>query len=380
MLTFLFSIGFRPFFLAAAWMAVLWMGAWTGFLLAGVPSPGSIPPLLWHGHEMLFGFTAAVIAGFLLTAVQNWTGLRSVTPAQLAGLAALWFSARLGFLFPELLPLWLTSVLDLAFLPMLAVVMARVLLKAGNRRNYAFIPLLAALTLLNGAVHLELHGLLAGIASWSIDVSILLITVLLVFMGGRVIPFFTERRLPAVNPRQWPWLNWSSTLSVLGVALVFLIVGRDPALAPILIIAGTLTLARLLAWRPWRVLREPLLWILHLGYAWIPVGLGLQAAHLLGVGLPWSAGVHALMVGAMSTLCLGMMARVALGHSGREMVAPQPVVVGFVLISVAALGRVLISLPVGPGWLLGASGLLWSAAFLLYAIAYTPILMRPRAA
>lgn len=222
---------------------------------------------------------------------------------------------------------------------------------------------------------------MAGVGYGAIDVTILLVTFLLVFMGGRVIPFFTDRGLPKSCPRQWPWLNWSSTLSVLAVALLFIIVGRrHTLLAPLLIAAAALTLCRLLAWKPWQVFREPLLWVLHIGYAWIPVGLGLQAAHLLGAGIPWSSGVHALMVGSMSTLSLGMMARVALGHSGRPLVAPSPVAIGFVLLTLAALARVLISLSMGPSWLLGASGLLWSAAFLLYVVAYTPILVRPRLA
>lgn len=158
MLKTLFSIGFRPFFLAAACLAVLWMGIWLGFLLFGLPSPASIPPFLWHSHEMLFGFSVAVIAGFLLTAVQNWIGLKSATTGQLISLVALWLAARLGFLFPEVVPLWLTSLLDLAFLPMLALLMGRVLLKSANHRNYAFIPLLTAFALLNAAVHLEMHG------------------------------------------------------------------------------------------------------------------------------------------------------------------------------------------------------------------------------
>lgn len=376
----LLSVGFRPFFLGASWLAVLWMLAWVGFLLYGTPGPGPLPPILWHAHEMLFGFTVAVIAGFVLTAVQNWTGRRSTTPRSLAALAMLWLAARLGFLFAGIVPLWLTSLLDLAFLPVLAVMMARVLVPAGNRRNYAFLPLFAAFTALNAAMHLEFHGLVNGWAAAASDLAVWLITVLLVFMGGRVIPFFTDNRLAGIKPLQWPVLNWTSTLMTLAVLPVYLVAGRGPLLAAVLVFAAVATLVRLLAWQPWATRREPLLWILHLGYLWIPVGLALQGAHLAGAALPWSAGVHMLMVGAMGSLCLGMMARVALGHSGRPLAAHPLVVSAFTLVTLAAASRLAVAVATVPAWVTGLAGLAWALAFLLYALVYTPILLRPRAA
>ena len=375
----LLSIGFRPFFLAASWFAVLVMVVWLSFLITGAPSPGPWNPILWHGHELLFGFTAAVIAGFLLTAAQNWTKRQTCTPRSLMVLVTLWLAARLGFLMPGIIPMWLLTVLDLAFFPLLAIMLATALIPAENRRNYAFIPLLLAFTVLNGMIHADFHGVAPGLGSTAMDLAVWLITVLLVFMGGRIVPFFTANRLPGLGLRQWPWLNWASTLSTLAILPVYLVTGRDPWLAMVLGAASAFTLIRLLAWQPWGTVREPLLWILHASYLFIPLGLGLQAASLVGVGGTWSAGVHLLMIGAMGGLCLGMMARVALGHSGRPLAAPPLMVVAFGAIMVAAAARLLVALGVGPAWLMGTSGLLWMVAFALYALVYTPILLKPRA-
>ncbi len=375
----LLSVGFRPFFLAASWFAVVVMGVWVSFLVRGTPSPDPWNPILWHGHELLFGFAAAVIAGFLLTAAQNWTKRPTCTPTSLTALVLLWLAARIGFLAPGLVPMWLLTALDLAFFPLLAIMLAGALLPAKNRRNYAFIPLLLAFTVLNALLHADAHGILPGVGFIAMDLSIWLITVLLVFMGGRVIPFFTANWLPGLQVRQWPWLNWASTLSTLAILPAYLILGREPWLAAVLFPAAALTLVRLLAWQPWGTVREPLLWILHLSYLFIPIGLAVQGAHLTGFAVNWSAGVHALMVGGMGGLCIGMMARVALGHSGRPLKAPPLAVAGFAAMILAAATRLFYALSVGPAWFMDAAGLLWMVAFTLYAIAYTPILVRPRA-
>ncbi|WP_290651230.1 NnrS family protein [Aquisalimonas sp.] len=377
--TALFSVGFRPFFLGAAWLSVAWMGVWVALILRGTATTDPVPPILWHGHEMLFGFALAVIAGFVLTAVQNWTQRQSVNQRELVALVMLWLAARLGFLFPAIIPFWFTSMVDVAFIPLLGWFIARTLLAAENHRNYAFIPLMAAFAVLNLVIHLEIHGLVSGMAMPALDLSILLVTVLLVFMGGRVIPFFTDRWLTGPSPRQWPVLNWCSTLATVLVLPLYLIAGRHPMLIPLLFAASLFTLARWLAWRPWRTWRTPLLWILHLGYLWIPVGLALLALHLMGAGVSWSAGIHALMVGGMGSLCLGMMARVALGHTGRPLVAPTLVTAGFVLITLAAAARLGMAFTETMPWLLAASAVGWAMAYLCYAVHYTPILLRQRA-
>ncbi len=375
----LLSIAFRPFFLSAALLAAFWLLLWIA-ALQGWASPSPAVPLpLWHSHEMLFGFAMAVLVGFLLTAAQNWTGRSTTTPGVLALLLGLWWSARAGFLLPELMPLWLTSVLDVALLPIVAILLARVLIPTANRRNYAFLLILPALTTFNIVLHLGFHGLVpAGLVHRAMDGSLLMVTTVLVFMGGRVIPFFTTRRLPAAAPKRWPALDWTATIMVVLCFLGVLTVGRHASLAPLLFAAATVNLARLLAWRPWRVSREPMLWILHLGYAWIPVGLLVLGFHLAGVmSLSWSAGAHVLAVGALGTLALGMMARVALGHTGRPIQAPPLLLAAFISISGAALLRLVAALVPGLPGMLGLSGLLWATAFLLYVVVYTPIFLRP---
>lgn len=372
----LFSAGFRPFFAGAAGVAVIWMGLWAVFLLSGTPAYENIPPVLWHGHEMLFGFAMAVLAGFVLTAMQNWTGLKPVTPGPLMLLVVIWLAGRLAFAFSGCVPLWLLSLLDLLFLPALLVPVARTLIKAGNRRNYVFIGMLPVFWILNVLLHLEIHQYVFGIAYKTLDITVFLVTTLLVFMGGRVIPFFTANRLPDAAPRQWPWLNWAATLATLVLIPVYLLSGRDGALIPWLAVAAVLNAARLIAWKPWRTLHEPMLWILHLGYAWIPVGLILLTMQLYSGAYPWSAGVHALMAGAVSTLILGMMARVTLGHTGSPIRASGLIVAGFAFITTAALVRVSAAVLLAPVWMSAVAGLLWGTAFLFYLVVYTPVLLR----
>jgi uncharacterized protein involved in response to NO len=374
----LFSMGFRPFFLAAGWFSAVWIGIWVAYLLKGAPSLGAHHPILWHGHEMLFGFGAAVIAGFLLTASQNWTGLQTSTPVTLAGLFLLWLAARLGFLFPGIVPLWLTSVVDLAFFPLLAWMLARVLFAARNRNNYILLPVLASFALLNLAIHLELHGLARGTGMPALQGTVYLVAVLLVFMGGRVIPYFTGRRLPSLSVRQWPWLDWTTLAVTLAVLPAFLWWGKSAALAPLLLAAAVLNLLRLLAWKPWGTLRVPLLWVLHVGYLWLPVGFALQGAHLLGAPVPWARGVHALMVGALGGLTIGMMARVSLGHTGRSLEAHPVIALSFALVALATTARLAMTFFPVAGWLLIATAVLWATAFAIFAAYYTPILLAPR--
>jgi uncharacterized protein involved in response to NO len=374
----LFSIAFRPFFLVASWFSAVWMLIWLVYLTKGIPSLGSLNPILWHGHEMLFGFAAAVIAGFALTAVQNWTGLIATTPGSLAALVLLWLLARLGFLLPALVPLWLTSLVDLAFFPVLGWMMGRVLFRARNRNNYVLLPIFAAFAILNLVVHLELHGISHGAGQAALQGAVYLVALLLVFMGGRVIPFFTSRRLPELRVLEWPWLNWTTLAVTFAVLPAFLWLGRSPVLAPLLLVAAALNLGRLLAWNPWGVRRVPLLWVLHVGYLWLPIGFALHAAHLLGAPLAWSIGMHALMVGALGGLALGMMARVSLGHTGHPLEAHPVMAFAFGLISLAAIARLGMAFFPVLGWLLIASVLLWILAFAIFAVYYTPILLAPR--
>lgn len=356
------SIAFRLFFLSAALFASVSLLLWIAWLLGWVSLNPALPMPLWHGHEMLFGFAMAVVIGFVLTAAQNWTGRTTTTPGLLALLVSLWWAARAGFLLPAIVPLWLTTTLDMVLLPIVAILLARVLIATRNRRNYALPLILCAFAALNALMHLAFHGLLpTHLMHRVMDTTLLLVTVLLVFMGGRVIPFFTSRRLPAENPRRWPALDWAATILAVLCCVTVLIAGRHPDLALLFFVSATVHLVRLLAWRPWRVLQEPMLWVLHLA----------------GAPLSWSAGAHVIAAGALGTLAIGMMSRVALGHTGRPLQAPTLMHAAFIVLSIAVMLRLVAALAPSLALVLALSGLLWAGAFLLYALVFTPIFLRP---
>jgi len=359
------ATGFRPFFLLAAVWAVcapLW---WVGVLTGQAPHLAALPPLSWHVHEMLFGFTGAVVAGFLLTAVQNWTGQTTATGGWLGGLTALWVIARLQS-FVDLG--WAGTAIDVAFFPALALAIGRPLWATGNRRNALFPFLLLIL----GGTDLALH--LGAEPRWLGGVAVDAVTVMVVLVGGRVIPMFTRNALK-VQPTSYPWLERASVGSVL------VLLGWDllslPGIAAVLSLACLLQLARLAGWRGEHTLKTPILWVLHLGYLWMALALGVRAAAELG-GLPLSVATHLLTVGGIGTITLGMMSRVALGHTGRKLVVPGVLAAAFVAVSIATVLRAAWSVHPHPE-LLWASAVAFAAAFAVYVVRYAGILTRPRA-
>ncbi len=371
------SQAYRPLFPLAALLSatamMLWLCGLSGFL------PMSPHPTLWHAHEMLFGFASAVIMGFVLTAVVNWTGLAASSPRSLAWLCALWLGARLCAFWPTPGAHLLSAALDVLVLPLAAVQMSRVLLASGNRRNQVFIPLLWAMAIINLGIHLSLQLDRPDQARLLISFSAWLIGFLMVFMGGRVIPFFSGRRL-SYQPGQWPLLNWLSTLSALATAITSLIEVSWLS-ASCAALAAVSTLLRLLLWQPWRSLGEPMLWILHLGYLWLAIAFALRAGLDSGlIHLPASIALHALLAGGLGCLALGMMSRVALGHSGRPIVASPLMLLSFVLIVLAGILRLGSSGPGSPvqglpG--LSLSALCWSLGFAIYFCVFAPLLWRP---
>lgn len=377
----LFALGFRPFFLAAGAAGLALIAAWVyAFTHGADPGPYYGSGIGWHGHEMLFGYTMAVVAGFLLTAVRNWTGRDTPSGTGLAALALLWLAGRVAPFAGAWLPGWAIAAIDLAFLPAVAAALAPSLLTGGQRRNRIFLGLLGLLTLANLLIHLQALGVTGATAHAGTYLAVQLVVLLMVIIAGRVLPFFTERALPAARP----WRNaWIEGLAIGSAALLAATV---PFLAPSLPLA-LLSLAaaivhalRLAGWHHRDMWSKPILWVLHLGYAWLVVGFALQGLAFWGVGTPLLA-LHAFTAGAIGTLTLGMMARVSLGHTGREMRAPAPAAAGFVLITLAAVLRVLGPLAV-PGWYLDtivAAGICWSAAFASFLWVYAPVLLRPRA-
>lgn len=372
-----FALGFRPFFLAAGIYAVLMMALWL-MMLAGHLDPGKFTPLAWHGHEMLFGFTIAVIAGFLLTAAQNWTGIAMPSGRPLILLFVLWIAGRLAFLIPNL-PAPLVALLDLSFLPVLAVALALPVLRTRQLHNYPFPFLVLALAAANAVVHLNALGLLNTRPLLGLHLAAYLVVMMMVLMGGRVIPSFTENKLRS-NARRWKVIEVSAPILALVTLITALIAPIGPITAMLAAITAAIHLIRLAGWYTSKLWAVPLLWILHLGYAWIAIGFALLALYAAGMPTAGGSALHAFTAGGIGVLTLGMMARVSLGHTGRLLEPPRVMTLAFIAINFAALVRVVVPLlfPVLHPLAMTIAGLAWIVAFGLYAIIYAPMLLRPR--
>jgi uncharacterized protein involved in response to NO len=346
--------------------------------------PGWLGAAGWHGHEMIFGVVVAAIAGFLLTSVPVWTGARPLEGRGLAALVALWVAGRLAMLGADALSPIAVAVVDLAFLPTLAGVLARPLLRAEQLRNLGFLGILAALFGANLVMHAQAAGIARAGTSPAIRFAVDLGIVLIVIVGGRITPAFTRNALarsgiPA-SVRFHPWLGRLAIASVVGLAAADLVLPRTLWSGAIALVAALAVCGRMIGWQTLRTGGDPLLWSLHLGYAWVAVGLGLVAIGDLTAILPPTAGLHALTSGAMGSMILAVMTRVGLGHTGRPLVPPRGTVVAYVLVSAGALVRT-----VGPIYFegphfpaLAVAGTLWAAAFGLFVVLYAPILTRPR--
>lgn len=371
----LWQLGFRPFYLLASGYAALSVLLWSLQFTGRLPAP-YLPGPLWHAHEMLFGFTLAVVVGFLFTAGRNWSNRPTPTGLPLAALALLWIAGRVLVLTPWG---WASAIVNAAFPLAAAIALAIPFLAAGNRRNYFFIGLLALLGLATLSMHLHELGVVA-VPGWvGIQVALDVVLFILCVMGGRVIPMFTNNGVPGAGAQRLALLEKLALGSVLAVLAADLLHVPAMVLAAIAALAAAAHLARWLAWRPWKTLRTPLVWVLHLAYAWIPVHLVLRALAVAGWTTP-SAATHALTVGAIGGLVIGMMTRTARGHTARPLRADGRDVACYLLVAAAALVRVLLPLAV-PGLTLEAvlaSGLLWSAGFGLYVLFYWGVLTRPR--
>lgn len=373
----LLRLGFRPFYLGAALFAMLAIPLWIGAFLGHVTLNPVVPALLWHAHEMLFGFAVAVIVGFLLTAGKAWTGLATPRGPFLGALAVLWVAARVAALAPSY-PVY--AVLDLALLPVVAVVLADVLLRARNRRNLPLALILVLLSLANLAFHLAVIGAVEISPMRALYAGLALIVMIECVIAGRVIPAFTANAIPGVVMRANPRLE-AATLGITALSLaswVFAAPSRWSSLA--FVLAAALHLQRQWRWQPWLTGRRPILWILHAAYAWIPIGFVLLALSQAG-RIVESAGVHALAVGATGALIIGMITRTARGHTGRPLQASKPEVLAYGLVLVAAVARVLASL-VPPQFFahaLTCAAIAWGAAFAIYLVIYSPWLVATRA-
>ena len=369
------QLGFRPLYLLASIFAALAVPLWAlryeGWLTE--------PPLgsLWHAHEMLFGFTLAVIAGFLFTAVRNWTAQPTPTGATLAMICMLWVGGRvLG-----LTPLgWTAAIVDTAFPLAVAAGIAVPLIRAGNRRNYFFIGLLLVIAAAELVTQLAQLRALA-LPSWlGVQVALDVILFVMTVMAGRVVPMFTNNGLPGANATRIPSLEKAVLAATLAVLLADIFGLPAIALVALFGIAAALHGARLALWKPWRTLRAPLVWSLHAAYAWIAIHLAMRALAAQGF-IPAPLATHALTIGGIGGLTLAMMTRTARGHTGRPLRADAFDVAAYGLVLAAALARLGGPLLV-PGEYVASvliAALLWSFAYAIYAIRYWPSLTRPRA-
>lgn len=377
----LFSYAFRPFFLLTGAFAVLIAAAWGLFLGGALPWPDVLPASYRHGHEMIFGFAGGAIAGFLLTAVATWTQRPPVSGLPLQALCAVWLLARVAAFLPGTV-LW--AIACLSFWGGLVAVMAREVSAARSERNYKVPVLLAGFLLAEVFFFVSAAKGAEGVAGMqaSLHLGLFLVLGMISLVGGRIIPSFTQNWLRMRRPElavRLPAFDRFDLGAVIALALfgaAFILWPQAWPTGVLGLLAALLHGLRLIRWRGWLVLREPLLWVLHLGFGWLPVGFALLGAGILfesrGV---WDSGLHALGYGAIGTLILGVAARVALGHTGRPLRAYPSMTAAFGLLTAGTVLRLMAE--AGEG-LMSLSVLLWIGAYALFLVQYTPILLSSR--
>jgi uncharacterized protein involved in response to NO len=371
----LWNLGFRPFYvLASIFSAVsvlLWAAQVSGYL-----SSAYLRGAVWHGHEMLFGYTVAVITGFLLTAVRAWTGQPTASGVPLMALAALWVCGRVLVLTPFGMA---AVVVNAAFPVAVALAIGIPLVRARNVRNYFFIGLLLLMGALILAVHLALLQRFELSPRVGLQLALDVVLFIMVVMGGRVIPMFTNNGVPGAGATRHAWVEKGALGAVIVLFAADLLQLPQTIVAIVALLGALAHGVRLALWKPWLTFSTPLVWILHAAYAWILAHLALRGLSALDL-LAGSYAIHALTVGAIGGLTLGMMTRTARGHTARPLMADGFELAMFVLIQLAALVRVFGGM-ISPALYLPSiqiSGVLWAAAFGLYALRYWPVLTRPR--
>jgi len=371
------SYGFRIFFLLSAVSAIGLIATWLAVLL-GLVWLGTIPAHLWHAHEMLFGVVAAAMAGFLLTAVPSWTGTPAVAGPRLFALALLWTIGRIASL-----PVFATSMfaagIDIAFLPALGASLAAPLIAQGKLRNAVFLVLLAGLAMANLLFRLEWMGVTADSAHSGISLAVGIVLLMITVIGGRIIPAFTQNALRQQRPdfviRTRPLLDRATILLTIVMIVLDMLARQSMTHVAVTAAACLAHGLRLAGWKSRLTLSQPLLWILHLAYAWIPIGLALKVADYLG--FEWASGwLHAITIGAFTTMILAVSSRAALGHTGRPLIATKLTIAAFVLISLAAVLRIAVDALPAAFYLpvLAGSAASWIMAFALWLWVYAPIL------
>lgn len=374
----LFSYGFRPFFLGGALWAVLCIGLWLPQYAGAFALPSALSPLDWHIHEMLYGYVAAVVAGFMLTAIPNWTGRLPISGAPLAALAALWLAGRLAILCSQWTGLPLAAAIDVLFLVALAAVAAREIVAGRNWRNLRVLVLLSLLIAGNIVFHAEV--LLHGSANYGIRFGIAAAIALIMLIGGRIVPSFTHNWLARRGPGRMP-VSFSRfdafALAGSGAALVgWIAVPESRVVAVLLLVAAALQAIRLARWAGERTLADRLVLVLHVAYAFVPLGFALAGLAILYPELvPSSAGVHAWTAGAIGLMPLAVMTRASLGHTGNALAASFGTQAIYAAAFAGALTRIAAAITASMT-LMDVAAIAWVAAFAGFVLLYGPLLVR----
>lgn len=376
----LLSYGFRPFFLFGSIYAGIAMLAWLPMFYGELELSTAFSPRDWHIHEMLYGYLSAVITGFLLTAVPNWTGRMPLQGRPLLILVLVWMAGRIGVTISASIGWVAAAVIDNGFLLLVGIALAREITQGKNWRNLKVLIALAILTIGNIVFHIEAS--LYGSAEYGARLGVAAIMILVMLIGGRIIPSFTRNWLARENPGRLPAPFGRFDMVSLGAAgialLAWVVVPEQAITGMALMVAGLLQLARMARWAGERTWRDRLVLILHIAYAFVPLGFVLTGLASLGF-LPAAGGIHAWTGGAMGVMTLAVMSRASLGHTGRALAATMPVQIVYALALVAVLARICAA--IHPAWssvLLHAAGAAWTGAFIGFAIAYWNVFTRPR--
>jgi uncharacterized protein involved in response to NO len=380
----LFDYGFRPFFLLSGCYALLILPIWLyRFAHAAVPF-GALPGMYWHSHEMLYGFVMAAVAGFLLTSVPSWTGARGFAGAPLVAAVVFWISGRAAMSAVGVVPFWLTAVAELALIPTLLALLAPPILRSANR-NAPLLGVLVVLWIIDGVFLVALERGDAVLAGGAMRLAIDFVLILVTVIGGRIVPAFTGNALRARGETATIITRRPVEFAVVGVMVAIAVVDVFAADSQwsgwLAAVAALVHGVRLSGWRSFRTRREPILWVMHVAYAWLPIGLALKACALLAAAswaIKWQ---HALTAGVFATMILAVMTRASLGHTGRPIVVSRATALAYVLLTVGTVLRVF-GIGLFPEHYLltvSASGIAWALAFGIFVVVYAPILWLPRA-
>ena len=379
-----FAYGFRPFFLLAGLYAAGSMAAWIWLFPRGTTPLSALPAHLWHGHEMVFGFVAAAIAGFMLTAVPSWTGERGFAGRSLVVLTVLWLAGRVAFAIGDVIPIELLMIAELAFVPGVLIMLTPSIVRSSSR-NWPLLLLLYTFWCGDVVFVYAMVSDRIELASTALRGSLNVVLILITIIGGRIVPAFTGNALRArgavITMRSSRLLEVVVITSTLGYVFAEVAAPSGKVTGLAAAAAALAHLLRLSGWRGLRSWREPIVWILHAGYVWLPIGLALKAIYVLA-GASWAAHwQHALGAGAAATMIMAVMTRASLGHTGRPLRVPRLITFAYVLLLASVFLRVFGTpvLPLQYASVITAAGALWVLAFLLYSRVYVPILIRPRA-